>query len=88
MMNLTEKLIKVLGHINDPGVDDLSIMAAHGIDDAFPNEVMDQVNREIPDKISEEEIKDRLSKTGKDLRDMMIFTIDGDDTKDIDDAIS
>ena len=82
------QVIKVLGHVNDPGVDVLSIMAAHGIDDAFPKEVMDQVHREIPDKVYEEEIKSRLSKTGKDLRDMVIFTIDGDDTKDIDDAIS
>ena len=82
------QIIKVLGHINDPGVDILSIMAKYDINDAFPSEVMEQVQNEIPSIVSEDEIKKRLSKTGKDLRDEVIFTIDGDDTKDIDDAIS
>ncbi len=82
------QILKILGHINDPGVDILSIMAKHNINDAFPKEVMEQVEKEIPSCISEEEINERLSKTGRDLRDEVIFTIDGDDTKDIDDAIS
>lgn len=82
------QIIKVLGHVNDPGVDVLCIMAKHNINDAFPQDVMEQVEKEIPSFVSEEEIKERLSKTGKDLRDEIIFTIDGDDTKDIDDAIS
>ena len=84
----TCQIERVLGHINDPGVDILSIMAKYNINDAFPKEVMEQVENEIPSSVSEEEINQRLSKTGKDLRDMVIFTIDGDDTKDIDDAIS
>ena len=82
------QIIKVLGHINDPGVDILCIMAKYNINDAFPKEVMEQVQKEIPSEVTEEEIKKRLSKTGKDVRDEVIFTIDGDDTKDIDDAIS
>ena len=82
------QIIKVIGHINDPGVDILSIMAKYDIEDAFSEEVMKQVDKEIPSSVSESEIKSRLSKTGKDLRDEVIFTIDGDDTKDIDDAIS
>ncbi len=82
------QIIKVLGHINDPGVDILSIMAKYDIEDAFSAESMKQVENEIPSIVSEDEIKKRLSKTGKDLRDEVIFTIDGDDTKDIDDAIS
>lgn len=82
------QIIKVLGHINDPGVDVLCIMAKYNINDAFPKEVMEQVDNEIPSSITEEEIKERLNGTGKDLRDEVIFTIDGDDTKDIDDAIS
>ena len=81
-------IIKILGHINDPGVDVLCIMAKYNINDAFPKEVMEQVEREIPSRLSEEEINKRLKGTGKDLRDEVIFTIDGDDTKDIDDAIS
>ena len=75
------QIVRVLGHINDPGVDVLCIMAEHNINDAFPKEVMDQVSTEIPDCLSEEEIKKRLEHTGKDLRDEIIFTIDGDDTK-------
>ena len=82
------QIVRILGHINDPGVDILSIMAKYDINDAFPKEVMEQVENEIPSSVSDEEIKNRLSKTGKDLRDKVIFTIDGDDTKDIDDAIS
>ncbi len=81
------EIIKVLGHVNDPGVDILSIMAKYGIRDEFPEEVMEQV-KNIPDKVSEEEIKERCAFSGRDLREEMIFTIDGDDTKDIDDAIS
>ena len=82
------QVIRVLGHINDPGVDILSLMAKYNINDAFPSEVMEQVQNEVPSELSKEEIDKRLSSTGKDLRDEVIFTIDGDDTKDIDDAIS
>jgi len=82
------QVIRVLGHINDPGIDILSIMAKYNINDAFPSEVMEQVQNEVPSELSKEEIDKRLSSTGKDLRDEVIFTIDGDDTKDIDDAIS
>ena len=76
------KLIRVLGHIDDPGVDILSIAAKYEIDPEWPEEVKEQL-KTIPDSVLEEELKDR-----KDLRNEMIFTIDGDDTKDIDDAIS
>ena len=76
------KVNKIIGHKNDPGVDILSIMYNYEINDVFSDEVMKEVN-ELPDSVSEDEIVGR-----KDLRDQMIFTIDGDDTKDIDDAIS
>lgn len=75
-------IIKILGHIDDPGVDILSIAAKYDIEDEFPKEVYEQL-KSIPDHVLEDEYKDRL-----DLRDELIFTIDGDDTKDIDDAIS
>ena len=78
----TGKLIRVLGHIDDPGVDILSIAAKYEIDPEWPEGVKEEL-KNIPDKVLEEELRDR-----KDLRDQMIFTIDGDDTKDIDDAIS
>ncbi len=81
------EIIKVIGHINDPGVDILSIMAKYEISDAFPEEVMEEVAT-IPDRVTEEEIKKRVKDPKQDLRDKVIFTIDGNDTKDIDDAIS
>ena len=80
--NYSGQIIRVLGHINDPGIDILSVAAKHDINDSFNDEVMKEVDQ-IPNEVSESECKDR-----KDLRDEIIFTIDGDDTKDIDDAIS
>ena len=74
--------IKILGHKNDPGVDILSITNEMGIPDTFSDETMKEVDN-LPDEVLE---KDLVGRT--DLRNEMIFTIDGDDTKDIDDAIS
>lgn len=76
------EVVKVIGHKNDPGVDILSIVYEIGINDIFPDEVMNEL-KTIPDTVSEKEKENR-----KDFRNEMIFTIDGDDTKDIDDAIS
>lgn len=76
------EIIKILGHKNDPGVDILSITAKHRINDEFSEEVMEEVER-IPSKVLDNEYQGRI-----DLRNSNIFTIDGDDTKDIDDAIS
>ena len=75
-------ILKVIGHKNDVGVDILSFVYEHGFKPNFPDDVIDSLS-EIPDNIDNEDISDRL-----DLRDRVIFTIDGDDTKDIDDAIS
>ena len=76
------KIIRILGHKDDPGVDILSIAARYQISDIFPDEVISEL-KNIPDEVKIEELKGR-----KDLTDEVIFTIDGDDTKDIDDAIS
>ena len=75
-------VVKILGHKTDPGVDILSIAAKYNIEDEFPEEVLEEVKK-ISDHVLEHEYAGR-----RDLRDQMIFTIDGDDTKDIDDAIS
>ncbi len=75
-------IIKILGHVDDPGVDILSIAAKYEIEEEFPKPAIEQL-KSIPDHVLEEEYQGRI-----DLRDEMIFTIDGDDTKDIDDAIS
>lgn len=76
------EVVKIIGHKNDPGVDISSIVYDHGINDVFSDAVMKEVDN-LPSEVSESEIIGR-----KDLRNEVIFTIDGDDTKDIDDAIS
>lgn len=79
---LHANFIKRIGHINDPDIDILSIIADCGFDVEFPESVLEEL-KHIPTEVSEKELKNR-----RDLRDEVIFTIDGDDTKDIDDAIS
>lgn len=76
------KVIEVIGHKNDPGVDILSIIYKYNINTVFPDDVKEEV-KTINMEVLPEEFDGR-----RDLRDMEIFTIDGDDTKDIDDAIS
>jgi len=76
------EVVEIIGHVNDPGVDILSIVYKYNINVDFPEEVKKQVS-EMPMEVDERETHGR-----RDLRDEMIFTIDGDDTKDIDDAIS
>ena len=76
------EVVKVIGHKNDPGVDILSIVYDHGINDVFSDEVIKEVDL-MPSEVLQEDKKGR-----KDLTQKTIFTIDGDDTKDIDDAIS
>lgn len=75
-------IIKILGHKTDPGVDILSIAAKYNIEEEFPEAVLEEVEK-IPDHVLEHEYEGR-----RDLREEIIFTIDGADTKDIDDAIS
>ena len=76
------EILKILGHKNDPGVDILSIVGKYGIHDEFPEEVMEQLDQ-IPDQVTPKEIYGR-----RDLRNEVIFTIDGADAKDLDDAVS
>ncbi len=76
------QFVRRIGNIHDPGVDILSIIAEHEIDIEFPEECLEEL-RKIPTEVSANDIKER-----RDLREEMIFTIDGDDTRDIDDAIS
>jgi len=75
-------IVKKICHKDDPKSDIITIAATHGFDFDFPDEVKEEV-KNISQDISGEDITDRV-----DLRDKMIFTIDGEDTKDIDDAIS
>ena len=75
-------IVEHLGHKDDAGMDVLAECAKYDIFDKFPDEAMQQTE-EIPTEVEE---KDRVGR--KDLTNEMIFTIDGADTKDIDDAIS
>ena len=76
------EIIRIIGHKNDVGVDILSYAYQYEFDPFTSDDVLEAVS-EIPDEVLPQEIEGRL-----DLRDEVIFTIDGDDTKDIDDAIS
>lgn len=72
----------IIGHKDDAGVDILTIAYKHGIFPDFSKKTLNEIEK-IPDKVEPDELIGR-----KDLTDKMIFTIDGADTKDIDDAIS
>lgn len=75
-------VISIIGHRNDPGTDILSVVYAYGIPTEFPEEVMEQV-RAIPDTVGAYDAEGR-----KDCREWRTVTIDGEDAKDLDDAIT
>lgn len=76
------KIIEILGHANDPGVDIMSIVKDYSIPNHFSNEVMAQVEK-VPDEVALEDKKGRV-----DIRNWKTVTIDGEDAKDLDDAIT
>lgn len=78
------EVIEILGHKDDPGVDILSIIRKHQLPEAFPDDVMAEAQT-APDTIAEEEIE---AQGRRDLRDKVIVTIDGEDAKDLDDAVN
>jgi len=73
---------EVLGHKDDVGTDIISIIRGHNLPEEFPPEVEEQASK-IPEKVSEADIAKR-----RDLRNKVIVTIDGEDAKDLDDAVS
>lgn len=73
---------EILGHIHDPGTDIISIVRAYGLPEEFPEDVLAQVKK-TPDTIENEDWSGRL-----DLRKLQTVTIDGEDAKDLDDAIT
>ena len=76
------KVVEILGHVNDPGTDILSIVRAYGLPMEFDDVVMRYLER-IEDEVSAEECAGR-----KDIRAWKTVTIDGEDAKDLDDAIT
>lgn len=76
------KIVKILGHINDPGTDIMSVVEAYEIPNEFPEDVMSFLDK-IPEEVKPEDYEGR-----KDIRDWKTVTIDGEDAKDLDDAIT
>ena len=76
------KVVEILGHVNDPGVDIMSIVRSYELPVEFPEKVMNQAGR-IYQTVSEADMAGR-----RDLRHVVMVTIDGEDAKDLDDAVS
>lgn len=76
------KVVEILGHINDPGTDILSIVRAYDLPVEFSEKIMNQVER-VASEVSTADMAGRM-----DLRDWQTVTIDGEDAKDLDDAIT
>ena len=76
------KVVEILGHINDPGTDILSIVRAYDLPVEFSAKIMKQVEN-VSNEVSEADMAGR-----KDCRDWQTVTIDGEDAKDLDDAIT
>ena len=76
------KVVEIIGHINDPGTDILSIVKAYDMPMEFSEKIMHQVEN-VSKEVSEADMAGRM-----DLRDWMMVTIDGEDAKDLDDAVS
>lgn len=76
------RVVEILGHINDPAADVKTVLKTYGLETEFPEEVMEQAEA-MPEEIEEKETAGRL-----DLRGMLTVTIDGEDAKDLDDAIT
>ncbi len=76
------KIVEILGHVNDPGVDIMSIIRTYDLPTEFPEKVLNQAER-VSSPVSTQDMAGRM-----DLRQWQMVTIDGEDAKDLDDAIS
>ncbi|MCQ2483610.1 MAG: ribonuclease R [Clostridia bacterium] len=81
------KIIEVLGGINDNDVKSLALLRQFGLSPDFPTAVKDEV-KDLPLNPTEEEINDEFAKGRVDLRRLLTITIDGEEAKDLDDAIT
>ena len=76
------KVVQIIGHINDPGVDIMSIVLGYDLPVEFPEKVLNQAER-VAREVSDADMAGR-----RDLRNVTMVTIDGEDAKDLDDAVS
>ena len=81
------QIVSILGHKDDPEIDVKTIISNNGIIIDFKEETINEANK-INNYVTDNEIQNRIKNGGLDLRNEIIFTIDGDNTKDIDDAVS
>ncbi len=77
------EIIEILGESGDFFVEELSLIRAHGLREEFPAEVITEAEQKAARGITDNDLSGRL-----DLRNELIITVDGEDTRDIDDAIS
>ncbi|WP_422784922.1 ribonuclease R [Ruminiclostridium josui] len=80
--NAEGRIIEIIGDRNEPGTDILSIIKSYNLEEDFPEDVLNQANS-ISETVTEEMIQGR-----RDLRGLRMVTIDGEDAKDLDDAVS
>lgn len=76
------KVVEILGHVNDPGTDILCIVRGYDLPVEFSQKIMNQVEN-VSNEVSEADMAGRL-----DCRSWQTVTIDGEDAKDLDDAIT
>ena len=76
------KVVEIIGHINDPGTDILSIVKGYDLPVEFSEKILNQAQRAARD------VSDADRAGRKDIRDWQMVTIDGEDAKDLDDAVS
>lgn len=76
------KIVEIIGHVNDPGTDIMSIVKGYDLPIEFPEKMLNQAERVAKD-VSTADMAGRM-----DIRDWQMVTIDGEDAKDLDDAIS
>ena len=79
--NAEGKIVEILGRIDEAGVDMLSLIKEHNLPDEFPEPVLEEAKR-CGNKVDKKDIPNRVDK-----RNEIIFTIDGEDAKDLDDAV-
>lgn len=76
------KVVEIIGHVNDPGTDIMSIVRGYDLPVEFSPKIMRQVEN-VAHEVSTADMAGRM-----DLRDWQMVTIDGEDSKDLDDAVS
>ncbi|HBF66304.1 MAG TPA: ribonuclease R, partial [Clostridium sp.] len=76
------KIVEILGHVNDPGVDILSVIRRFDLAIEFPEKVYQEIEKQATEVLE----KDKEGR--EDFRSLLTITIDGEDAKDLDDAVS